>query len=268
MSRKRGRVEPGEGRAPAYIYGVQPVLEALRSGIGIESIAIARAAGGRTHEIAELAKSTGIPVRESSKDDLTRWTGTEGHQGVVAQLDPVSLEADDVDVLIDDAVARGEDPLIVLLDGIQDPQNLGAILRSAYALGAHGVVIPKLRAAHVTPAVVRASAGAALMIKIVKVTNLKQAVERLVERGVWTAAAVLDGEPVHAVRLEGPLAVVIGGEATGVRPTLAEKCDYRVTIPLAREIDSLNASVAAGILLYEVARQRVTQALDSSEEVP
>jgi 23S rRNA (guanosine2251-2'-O)-methyltransferase len=147
---------------------------------------------------------------------------------------------------------------VVLLDGIQDPQNLGAILRSVYALGAHGVVLPTQRAARVTAAVVRASAGAALVVPIAYVSNLKIALDRLVERGVWSAAAVMGGEPLHQAKLAGPLAIVIGGEGSGVRPSLAEKCDLRVGIPLSHGFDSLNASVAAGILLWEALRQRLS----------
>jgi 23S rRNA (guanosine2251-2'-O)-methyltransferase len=153
------------------------------------------------------------------------------------------------------ARSRGEEPLVVLLDQIQDPQNLGALIRSTYALGGHGVVIPRDRAAQITPAVVRASAGAALHLLVARVTNLKHALSELKDAGVWSAAAVLDGEPAEKARLDGPLALVIGSEGKGVRPTVAEHCDLKVTIPLAR-FDSLNASVAGGILLYEALRQR------------
>jgi 23S rRNA (guanosine2251-2'-O)-methyltransferase len=256
LSRKRSKQAPADTGPPSFIYGVQPVLEALLGGVAVRAVKVARSEGGRTQEILDAAKTAGAAVLEVSKDDLSKRTGTANHQGVLAELDPKALDSIDVDLILDRAEELGEEPLVVLLDGIQDPQNLGAILRSVYALGAHGVVLPTQRAAKVTAAVVRASAGAALAVPIAYVTNLKIAIDRLVERQVWTAAAVMDGEPAHRARLEGPLALVIGGEGQGVRPTLAEKCDLRISIPLAHGFDSLNASVAAGILLWEAQRQR------------
>jgi 23S rRNA (guanosine2251-2'-O)-methyltransferase len=253
---KRSKHPPQDEGPPSFIYGVQPVLEALFGGAAVRVVKVARAEGGRTQEILHAARSVGAQVMDVSKDDLTKRVGTSSHQGVLAELDPRALESIDVDTILDRAAELGEEPLVVLLDGIQDPQNLGAILRSVYALGGHGVVLPTQRAAKVTAAVVRASAGAALAVPIAYVTNLKLAIDRLVERGVWTAAAVMNGEPAHLARLAGPLALVIGGESEGVRPTLAEKCDLRVSIPLAHGFDSLNASVAAGILLWEAQRQR------------
>jgi 23S rRNA (guanosine2251-2'-O)-methyltransferase len=260
LSRKRGRHAPGDDGPPTFIYGVQPVLEALLGGASVRAVRVARAEGGRTQDILQAAKDAGVPIMDVAKDDLTRRVGSASHQGVLAELDPKVLESVDVDAIVDRAEAMGEEPLVVLLDGIQDPQNLGAILRSVYALGAHGVVLPTNRAAKVTAAVVRASAGAALIVPIAYVTNLKLAMDRLVDRGVWTAAAVMEGEPVHRAKLTGPLALVIGGEGAGVKPTLAEKCDLRVAIPLSHGFDSLNASVAAGILLWEALRQRLDSA--------
>ncbi len=257
MTRRRGaKHAPVEDGPTHFIYGVQPVLEALQGGAAVLAVKVARAEGGRTQDILHAAQSAGVPVMDVSKDDITKRVGAGSHQGVMAELDPKALESIDVDAIVDRAEALGEEPLVVLLDGIQDPQNLGAILRSVYALGAHGVVLPTNRAARVTAAVVRASAGAALAVPIASVTNLKLAVERLVERGVWTAAAVMGGEPADQARLDGPLGLVIGGESSGVRPSLAEKCDLRIGIPLAHGFDSLNASVAAGILLWEALRQR------------
>lgn len=265
MSRKRGRRRSEErSAAPAFIYGVQPVLEAIRSGRRLRAVSIARGPGGATQDILHAASSAGVAVHEVKKEELTRRCGTEGHQGVLAEIDPEEMEAYDVDAIVDLAEEAGEEPLVVLLDGIQDPHNLGAILRSVYALGAHGVVLPKNRSASITPAVVRASAGAALSVPVATVTNLKLAIERLVAREIWTAAAVMGGAPAHEARLDGPLGLVIGGEGKGVRPSLADKCDFQVSIPLAHGFDSLNASVAAGILLWEAQRQR----LDSEPPVP
>lgn len=246
-----------EKRAP--LFGVQPVLEALRSDRRIAQIYLARGEGGATARVREEAERRKIAIRVATKEALTARAGHDRHQGVLAELaidselaPPDSTVAD----ILEDAKARGEEPLLLLLDQIQDPQNLGALIRSAYALGAHGVVIPRDRAASVTPAVVRVSAGAALHMRVARVTNLKHALTELAEAGVWSAAGVLGGQPVHEARLDGPLALVIGSEGKGVRPTLAAACDLQVAIPLSGRLDSLNASVAGGILLYEALRQR------------
>ncbi len=241
------------------IYGVQPVLEALRGGQA-DRIYMARDAGPQTHRIVDAAKRADVKVLRVSQQELTQRAGVDNHQGVVADLDRSEIPNVEVEEMLDRADAAGEPALILLLDGIQDPQNLGAILRSAHAMGAHGVVIPKNRAATVTPAVVRASAGAALHIPVATVTNLKHALDRLKACDVWTAAAVMDGVPAYKARLDGPLAIVIGGEGTGVRPTLSERCDHKISVPLVRGFDSLNASVAAGVLLYEAVRQRLDNA--------
>lgn len=239
------------------IFGVQPVLEALRGGRRVERVIMARGSGAKTRRIRDAAKKAGVSLMEAPREDLSRRARTDQHQGVIALLEPDDSGPVDVDTMVDAAEAEGVAPLIVLLDGIQDPQNLGAILRSAYALGAHGAVLPKNRACAVTPAVIRASAGAALHLRVARVVNLKHALDRLRERGVWSAAAVMDGTAASTVRLDGPLALVIGSEAEGVRPTLAARCDDRVSIPMDGDFDSLNASVAAGILLYEARRQRL-----------
>lgn len=239
------------------IYGVQPVIEALRAGRRIQTIYLARKGGGATHKVIEEARTRGVAVRELGKDELTRRAGTDRHQGVLAELEAggPTEEASVADVLAR-AEAEGAPPLVLILDEIQDPRNLGALIRSAWALGAHGVVIPKQRAAPVTAVTVKASAGATAHLPIVRVTNVKHALTELREAGVWSCAATLDGEPADAARLDGPLALVIGAEDKGVRPSVAAACDLRVTVPLGRAFDSLNAAVAGGILLYEIQRQR------------
>lgn len=245
---------------PRGIHGVQPVLEALRGGRGLDRIYLARDAGTKTRRIVDAAGEAGVKVLRVERQELDRRAGTEKHQGVWAELDRNQVPTADVDGILDLAEAAGEQPLVILLDGLQDPHNLGAILRTAHALGAHGVVIPKDRAVQVTATVVRASAGAALHVPVARVTNLKHAVERLAERGVWTAAAVMDGAEARKTRLDGPLGLVIGGEGGGVRPSLADRCDMKVSIRLAHGFDSLNASVATGMLLYEAVRQRLDNA--------
>jgi 23S rRNA (guanosine2251-2'-O)-methyltransferase len=241
----------------AVIYGVQPVLEALKAGRKIATLYLARTGSGATRRLISEAKAQGAKVMEVEKAELVRQAGSDRHQGVVAVLDAEEVAPDaEVDDILALAEEEGEPPLVLVLDGIQDPRNLGALIRSAWALGAHGVVIPKQRAAPVTAVAVKASAGATAHLPIVRVVNVKHALDRLKEVGVWSAAAALDGDPVERCRLDGPLAIVVGSEDKGVRPSVAEACDLRVRIELEREFDSLNASVAGGILLYEAQRQR------------
>lgn len=241
------------------IYGVQPIREAIRAEKRITTIYVARTAGGATRQILAEARTAGIRVLEASRDDLAVHAGTENHQGAVAILDGDDVAYADVATILARAAEAGEQPLVLILDGIQDPRNLGALVRSAHALGAHGVVIPKQRAAPVTAAAVKTSAGATAHLPIAQVVNVKHALEELRQAGVWSAAAVLGGQSLDRARLDGPLALVIGSEDKGVRPSVVEACDMTVAIPLAHEFDSLNASVAGGILLYEVTRQRRTR---------
>lgn len=241
------------------VYGVQPVLEALKDPERVERVHLARDKGGATQKIDRIAKAAGVSVKTVPREALDRLAGAgQRHQGVVAELRAARIELLDAETLIQRATARTGRPLLVLLDGIQDPGNLGAILRSAHALGAHGVVVPKDRAAPLGATAIKASAGAALHVPIAQVVNLKHVLEPLTAAGFWTAAAVMDGQPAPEVDLDRPLALVMGNEAKGVRPTLARRCDLQLSIPMAARasFDSLNASVAAGILLYEVVRQR------------
>ncbi len=263
MPRRRrdaGRQGPGSA---TFVVGVHPVLEALKAG-RVEQVLLSRAAGAATQRLQAAALEEGVPLREVPTAELDQRAGTDRHQGVLAHLDLNEVELADVSDLLARAEHRGEEPLIVLLDGIQDPMNFGAIVRSAHALGAHGVVIPKNRAAQVTPTVVRASAGAILHVAVARVVNLKHAVEDLREAGVRVVAAAAEGAPADTVDLSGGLGVIVGGEGKGVRPLLVSKCDATVSIPQLPDFDSLNASVAAGILLYEVQRQRRLPAAASS----
>jgi 23S rRNA (guanosine2251-2'-O)-methyltransferase len=173
------------------------------------------------------------------------------HQGIVLEMREFKYA--ELDVLLD------KPGLVVVLDGLQDPQNVGAIIRSAHALGAIGVVMGKDRAAAITGAVVKASAGATEHTPIVRVVNLSRALEELKEKGYWTVAADPEGTPLHETKLDGPLAVVIGAEGEGVRPGVLSHCDFRVRIPMSGQVASLNASVSAGIVLYEIARQRAAK---------
>jgi len=194
-------------------------------------------------------------VREAPREKLDRLAGTDRHQGVVAVV--ADYRYRELGELLEGARAAGAPPLVVVLDGIEDPQNLGAIIRSAHALGAHGVVIPKDRAAGITPAAAKASAGAVEHCPVARVTNLAQALERLKEAGVWTVATDASAdEPISAVDLTVPTALVIGSEGAGVRPLVRRTCDRVARIPMQGKVGSLNASASAAIALYEVLRQR------------
>lgn len=242
----------------SVIFGVNPVLEALRAGASrVERIYLAEGAlSPRVQgELISRAKDAGLRIDRVDRERLSRMAEGGVHQGVVAEVR--DLEYLELPQLIEAASAQPGPPLLVLLDGIQDPHNLGAIVRSAHALGAHGVVIPKDRAASVTPAAVKASAGAIAHTPIARVTNLSRALEALKEAGFWSIAADPDGDRnLFDCRLDGPLAVVVGAEGAGVRKGVLAHCDFRARIPMKGQVASLNASVSAGILLYEIARQR------------
>ena len=179
---------------------------------------------------------------------------TGKHQGVIAVA--ASYAYAEVEDILECARKKGEDPFILLLDGIEDPHNLGAIIRTANLAGAHGVIIPKNRAAGLTAVVARTSAGALNYTPVAKVTNMKQTIEKLKEQGLWFACAAMDGEVMYRQNLKGPLGLVIGNEGNGVSRLVREACDFTVSIPMKGDIDSLNASVAAGVLAFEVVRQR------------
>jgi 23S rRNA (guanosine2251-2'-O)-methyltransferase len=239
------------------VHGVNPVRELLRAGgeAPAELWVAEGAEKARLGDLVRLARERGAKVREAPRQKLDRLAGTDRHQGVVAVV--ADYRYRDVEELLEAAKARGEPPLLVVLDGIEDPQNLGAIIRSAHALGAHGVVVAKDRASGVTPTVAKASAGAVEHCPVARVTNVAQTIETLKESGVWTVASDAEAEvDVGAVDLTGPIALVVGGEGQGVRPLVRRGCDHLVRIPMAGEIGSLNASASAAILLYEAQRQR------------
>lgn len=238
------------------VHGVQPVLEALAHPDRIDTILLARDRGAATRKIEQAARAAGVRIKKVPKEALDRLAGPGArHQGAIAELSGESIRALELDAVLEPLEGR-EDAMVVLLDGIQDPGNLGAILRSAHALGASAAILPRDRCAPLNATVVKASAGAALHLPVAQITNLKHALEPLRERGFWTAAAVMGGDPAPRVDLSGRLALVIGSEGKGVRPTLARQCDHQVAIPMSGDFESLNASVAAGILLYEASRQR------------
>lgn len=239
------------------VHGVNPVRELLRAaGEAPAEVWIAEGAErGRLAEILRLARERGAKVREAPRQRLDRLGGTDRHQGVVAVV--ADYRYREVEDLLAVARSRGEPPLIVVLDGVEDPMNLGAIVRSAHALGAHGLVVARDRAAGVTPAAAKASAGALEHCAVARVTNIARTLENLKESGLWSVALDSAGPAeLSSLDLAGPVALVVGGEGAGVRPLVRKSCDHVARIPMAGEVGSLNASASAAVALYEVLRQR------------
>jgi 23S rRNA (guanosine2251-2'-O)-methyltransferase len=243
------------------VYGVNPVRELLRAGSsGISELWLAegQVRGKRLLELHQLARAAGARVREAPRAKLDRVAGTQAHQGVVATV--ADYRYCELEEILGAARHRNEPALVLILDGIEDPHNLGAIIRSGHALGAHGVVIPRDRAVGVTPAVAKVSAGAVEHCPVARVTNIAQTIERLKEEGIWSIAAVQGADRSLAdIDLRGPIALIIGGEGEGVRPLVRRTSDYVASIPMAGRVGSLNASAAAAVALYEVLRQRRTR---------
>jgi 23S rRNA (guanosine2251-2'-O)-methyltransferase len=240
------------------VYGMNPVRELLRSGAdGITELWLAEG-GERPRAFADVekgARERGAKVRVAPRSRLDRLAGVTQHQGIVAVV--ADYRYRDLDEILTAAGESGRPPLLVLLDGVEDPHNLGAIVRSAHALGAHGVVMPRDRAAGVTPSAAKASAGAVEHMAIARVTNLVRCIEELKTSGIWTVATVPDGDvPLSSVDLRGPIALVLGGEGQGIRPLVRKSCDHSARIPMLGKVGSLNASAAAAIVLYEATRQR------------
>ncbi len=240
------------------VYGLNPVRELLRAGAeGLAELWLAEGGNRRQAlgELARLGREAGAAVRRAPRARLDRLAGTPRHQGVVAVV--ADYRYREVGDLLECARARGEPPLLVALDGVEDPQNLGAVIRSAHVLGAHGVVIPRDRAAQVTAAAAKASAGAVEHCPVARVVNLARTVESLKAAGLWAVATAADAETSLAdLDLAGPLLLVVGGEGTGIRPLVRRGCDQAARIPMVGRVGSLNASAAAAICLYEAARQR------------
>ncbi|ATW27098.1 23S rRNA (guanosine(2251)-2'-O)-methyltransferase RlmB [Candidatus Formimonas warabiya] len=240
---------------PELIAGRNSVLETLRSGRSVNKVYVAQGSReGSIREIIALVKERGIPLQESDRSVLDKLTA-ERHQGVVAEAAP--YEYVEVEDIIKKARDRGEDPLVLILAELEDPHNFGAILRTAEAVGVHGVIIPKRRGVQLNATVAKVSSGAAEYVPVARVPNLVNAVEKLKELGLWISGADMEGDSsLWAANLTGPLALMIGGEGRGIPRLLKEKCDFRTYIPMKGVISSLNASAAASVLLFEVLRQR------------
>lgn len=237
------------------LEGRHSVLEAFRAGKLVERLYVLKGCqDGPVLNILREAKRANVLVDFVPKERLDHMSDSGKHQGVIAQLSAFTYSA--VEDMFALAEEREEDPFFFLLDGIEDPHNLGAIIRTANLAGAHGVIIPKRRAVGLTAAVVKASAGAIHYTPVAKVTNLSAEMERLKEKGMWFVCADMDGEVMYRHNLTGPIGLVIGNEGNGVSRLVKEHCDYVAGIPMAGDIDSLNASVAAGVLAFEIVRQR------------
>lgn len=237
------------------IEGRNAVLEALRAGKPIDKLYVLDGCpDGPVRTIIREAKKGDTIINYVKKERLDQLSETGHHQGVIAMA--ASYEYATVEDILEKAREKGEAPFIFVLDNIEDPHNLGAMLRTANLSGAHGVIIPKRRAVGLTPTVARTSAGAINYTPVAKVTNLKQTMEQLKKEGMWFVCADMDGTPYYQMDLKGPMGLVIGNEGEGVSRLIKETCDFVASIPMKGDIDSLNASVAAGVLAFEIARQR------------
>ncbi|MCI9420648.1 MAG: 23S rRNA (guanosine(2251)-2'-O)-methyltransferase RlmB [Eubacterium sp.] len=237
------------------IEGRHSVLEAFRAGKLVERVFVLKGCqDGPVATIVREAKRAQVIVDFVSKERLDHMSEDGKHQGVIAQLSAFAYSS--VDDMLAFAKEREEDPFLFLLDGIEDPHNLGAIIRTANLSGAHGVIIPKRRAVGLTSAAVKASAGAIHYTPVAKVTNLSAVMEQLKEKGLWFVCADMEGEVMYRHDLTGAIGLVVGNEGSGVSRLVKEHCDYTAGIPMAGDIDSLNASVAAGVLAFEIVRQR------------
>lgn len=237
------------------IEGRNAVLEALRAGKPIDKLYVLDGCpDGPVRTIIREAKKGDTIINYVKKERLDQLSETGHHQGVIAMA--ASYEYATVEDILEKAREKGEAPFIFVLDNIEDPHNLGAMIRTANLAGAHGVIIPKRRAVGLTPTVARTSAGAINYTPIAKVTNLKQTMEQLKKEGMWFVCADMDGTPYYQMDLKGPMGLVIGNEGEGVSRLIKETCDFVASIPMKGDIDSLNASVAAGVLAFEIARQR------------
>ncbi|MDO5799403.1 MAG: 23S rRNA (guanosine(2251)-2'-O)-methyltransferase RlmB [Eubacteriales bacterium] len=238
------------------IEGRNAVLEAFRSGKCVDKLFILDGCqDGPVRTIAREARKKDTIINYVSKERLDQLSETRAHQGVIAQV--AAYEYSTVEDILARAEEKGEAPFLILLDNVEDPHNLGAIIRTANLAGAHGVIIPKRRAVGLTSTVAKTSAGAINYTPVAKVTNLVRTMEELKEKGIWFVCADMGGESMYRMNLTGPIGLVIGNEGEGVSRLVREACDFTASIPMKGDIDSLNASVAAGVLAYEIVRQRL-----------
>ena len=246
------------------VYGINPVVEALRAG-RVTAIRVSQRGGGRVQELLTLAAERGVKVQRVDRALLDRLTRGGVHQGVVADVEDAS-----VDYSVEELVRSANGPaLIVVLDGVEDPHNLGAILRTADAAGVHGVIVQNRRAAALGGAAAKASAGAVAHVKIAQVVNIARSIDELKESGVWTVGLADDAEAEYdSIDFSIPSAIVVGAEGSGLRRLVREKCDFTARIPMQGHVSSLNVSVATGIVLFEAVRQRAGRGVAGGKIVP
>ena len=241
------------------IEGRNAVLEAFRSGKCVDKLFILDGCqDGPVRTIAREARKTDTIINYVSKERLDQLSETHAHQGEIAHV--AAYDYSTGDEILARAEEKGEAPFLIILDNVEDPHNLGAIIRTANLAGAHGVIIPKRRAVGLTSTVAKTSAGAINYTPVAKVTNIVRTIEELKEKGIWFVCADMGGETMYDLDLTGPMGLVIGNEGEGVSRLVREACDFTASIPMKGDIDSLNASVAAGVLAYEIVRQRLAKA--------
>ncbi len=237
------------------LEGRNAILEALKSGRDIEKLFVLKGnVEGTIKRIIAQAAQKGIVIQEVSRQKLDELSQTKNHQGVIALASAHNYA--EIEDILENARQKGEDPFIILLDGITDPHNLGALIRSAECAGAHGVIIPKRRSVGLNATVGKTSAGAIEYMPVARVTNLVKTMEQLKKQGLWFACADMKGLDYFDTDLKGPLGIIIGSEGDGVSRLVKENCDFTVSVPMYGKIDSLNASVAGALFMYEVVRQR------------
>ena len=262
-NRKPDRIPAGERTREEHsqgfdnlIAGRNAVMKKKKNGSRIDTVYIARGAtGGSIGKIVAMAREGGYPVKEVSSEKLDEMSPSVPHQGVAVSLSAV--EYAEVSDILDRAVQAGHSPFIIIADEVEDPHNLGALIRTAETAGADGVIIPKRRNVGLTPAVFKTSAGAAAHLPVARVANLASTVDELKSQGIWVYGADMDGQNWCQTDFSGGVALIVGSEGKGISRLLRDKCDVMVSLPMQGEITSLNASVAGGIIMYEVARQRL-----------
>lgn len=254
-----------------HLYGVAPILEALRAGSRpVERITIIEGAHeNRLRELLELARRANVPIRRAPRAEFQHLVAADAnHQGVIASI--AAAHYSSTDTLLDNLAARvgtSDPPLAVILDGVEDPRNLGAIIRTAECAGVHALFVPERRAAGLTETVAKAAAGALEYVPVARAVNIVRLIEEMKERGIWTTGAAADAEQDYTSwDWTHPCALLLGGEGTGLRRLVRERCDALVGIPLRGRIESLNVSVAAGVILYEALRQRTAKTAATYKE--
>lgn len=252
--RRDRRKEENAEEEKDLIYGRNAVTEAIKSGKLIDLLFVNKNAGGSINHICALAAEKGIPIKQVDDRKLDSLCFGKAHQGCAAMMG--CAEYSTIEDILESAREKGEDPFIIVCDEIEDPHNLGAILRTAEAAGVHGVIIPKRRSASLNHTVFKTSAGAASWVKTARVPNLAAAVKELKENGVWIYGTDASGESIYSTDLKGGIAFIIGSEGFGMSRLMKESCDFLVSLPMYGHVNSLNASVAAGICMYEAVRQR------------